>query len=220
MFLQNGTPIKVTPGAGYGIGDDGQFYAGGCPDGVEGVNHPSGSGPLYSEEGRAALGITETADQQRPDDRFYIVHDNGDGTFSAEPKELADVAAMIGNDIQALRDSLQVQGVKVGVYWLHNDIKSRTQWERMANKSAGQPDADNYLIGGQPVPWKTMTGDEVILTCGFIRQVVDAMELQEASIFAKAKSEIAAVAAKTTVEDMIAYDWRQGWPAVFHPGQQ
>lgn len=41
----------------------------------------------------AALGIIEVPDPVRPDDRFYFVSENGDGTFTAIPKDLAMLKA-------------------------------------------------------------------------------------------------------------------------------
>jgi hypothetical protein len=54
-----------------------------------GTQYPANWLRLASPEDRAAIGITEVAEQQRPDDRFYWVSgpdDNGD--YTAIPKDL------------------------------------------------------------------------------------------------------------------------------------
>ena len=43
---------------------------------------------LATPEMREAIGITEIVDQPRPDDRFYWVSENPDGSWNAIPKDL------------------------------------------------------------------------------------------------------------------------------------
>lgn len=109
------------------------------------------------------------------------------------------------------RDRRKFAGVKVGTDWFHCDTDSRGQWERMVNRvnTQGLVDSAGYTIGGQPVPWKTMTGSFVILTAGKIRAVVDAVELQEAMIFGRAEMHRVAMEASSTPE---SYDFSTGWP--------
>lgn len=91
MLKQNGIPFAL-PTEGYGIGEDGTLYPNGCPEGVDGHNYPARTGPLFTAEGWSELGITEEADTQRPDDRYYWVHGLlPDGTWDASPKDLADL---------------------------------------------------------------------------------------------------------------------------------
>ena len=110
------------------------------------------------------------------------------------------------------RDRRKFAGVKVGTDWFHCDTDSRGQWERMVNRvnTQGLVDSAGYTIGGQPVPWKTMTGSFVVLTAGKIRAVVDAVELQEAMIFGRAEMHRVAMEASSTPE---SYDFSTGWPA-------
>ena len=113
--------------------------------------------------------------------------------------------------IKAERDRRKYLGVKVGADWFHCDPDSRGQWERMVNRvnTQGLVDSAGYTIGGQPVPWKTMTGSFVILTAGKIRAVVDAVELQEAAIFRRAEMHRVAMEASSSPQD---YDCTGGWP--------
>lgn len=144
-----------------------------------------------------------------------IVADENGFPVLADPP--APTASEIWQRIKAKRDQLQEAGCPVAGYWFHNDVKSRTQWERMANRAAGVADAEPYLIGGVAVEWKTMTGDKVPLTAGLIRQVVEAFEVREATIFATAEYHNAALRSLATVEEVAAYDFSAGWPVAFEP---
>lgn len=63
------------------------------------IRYPANWLRLASIEERAAIGITEVAEQSRPDDRFYWVTDNGDGTYTAVPKDLAGLQKMLIDQI-------------------------------------------------------------------------------------------------------------------------
>ena len=54
------------------------------------IQYPENWIALASAEERQKLGIQEFVEQPRPDDRFYFVTDNGDGTYSTTPKQLDD----------------------------------------------------------------------------------------------------------------------------------
>jgi hypothetical protein len=72
------------------------------------VQYPENWIALSTPEERQALGIQEFEEQQRPDDRFYIVTDNGDGTYSTIAKDLED-----GDEYVDLRGvTRRVQGLK------------------------------------------------------------------------------------------------------------
>lgn len=104
MFVKDGKTFTL-PTAGYGLDADGTIYQDGCPAGVDGINYPAGTGPLFSPEGRAALGIEDRPDPARPDERFYTVRDNGDGTLTAEPKDLADLRQTAVAEVKRLRQA-------------------------------------------------------------------------------------------------------------------
>jgi hypothetical protein len=165
---------------------------------------------------RAKLGITEIADPERKDERYYYVQEVDEAPYVINtPKPLADVATTIWRDIQAHRDRLSEAGCLVGTDWFHNDVKSRSQWERMVNRSAGMSDNDPYMVGGEQVMWKTMSKTFVPLTAGKIREVVAAFELQEATVFKVAETHRMIVMSKQTLEEMAAYNWNVDWPAVY-----
>tara|TARA_R110000868_G_scaffold47483_1_gene155644 strand:+ start:110 stop:664 length:555 start_codon:yes stop_codon:yes gene_type:complete len=62
----------------------------GTPFTQNGIQYPANWLNLSSLEEKEAIGITEVAQQARPDDRFYWVQDNNDGTFTSSPKLLID----------------------------------------------------------------------------------------------------------------------------------
>lgn len=53
------------------------------------ISYPANWLNLSTAAEKAAIGITEVPDQARPDDRFYWVTENADGTYTATPKDLA-----------------------------------------------------------------------------------------------------------------------------------
>lgn len=185
---------------------------------IDGTQYPSGF--FRDADARATAGIVEVPDPVRPDERYYFITDNSDGSLNIAPKPVDSVRTMVWEWIKTHRDALMEAGCEVGADWYHNDVKSRSQWERMVNRAntEAMADADAYLIGGQPVAWKTMHGAFVPLTAGIIRTVVAAFEVQEAAIFTAAETHKQALwLPEMDVDDISAYDWRAGWPAVYVP---
>lgn len=77
---------------------DGQVLQMDTPFTYNGVNYPANWLRLSTQEDRDALGITEITPEPRPDDRFYYVSDNGDGTYTAIPKPVPEVQEMLISD--------------------------------------------------------------------------------------------------------------------------
>lgn len=168
--------------------------------------------PLYSTVDGHAIAVTEIGAQ--PDDttelpRPSIYHD-WDGVAWVMNSQKAQAA--IWESIKAERDRRSEAGCLVAANWFHNDLKSRSQWERMANRASTQDDVEPYLVGGEQVAWKTMSGAFVLLTAGLIRQVVDGFEVQEVVTFKAA--EIHRVAMEASA-DPAAYDYSTGWPKIY-----
>ena len=185
---------------------------------IEGTQYPPGH--FRDAEARDAAGITEVPDPVRPDERFYFINENDDGSLTVTPKATSSILDMLWGWITTYRDTLMAAGCEVGVHWFHNDIKSRSQWERMTNRAnnSAMLGADPYTISGQQVPWKTMSGVFVPLTAGLIREVVAEFEVQEVTIFMVAEQHRDALAELAQADDvagMAAYDWHAGWPAVY-----
>ena len=75
----------------------------------DGTSYPANWLRLASPEARAAIGITEVTLQPRPDDRFYWVTDNGDGTYTATPKPVPDVQQMLVQQIDSYAYTTLIQ---------------------------------------------------------------------------------------------------------------
>lgn len=58
---------------------------------ADGVTFPAGTLRNLPPDELKELGITEIADQPRPDDRFFWVSQNADRTYTATPKDLDQV---------------------------------------------------------------------------------------------------------------------------------
>ena len=74
MFILNGKPLPLD-----------------TPFQVRGTQYPANWLRLSTEAEKTAIGITEVEDPVRPDDRYYWVSQNEDGTFTAIPKDLDDL---------------------------------------------------------------------------------------------------------------------------------
>ena len=92
MYLLNGSPLRIdTP---FTVGD---------------INYPPNWLRLSSEADKAAIGIHWVDDQPRPDDRFYWVTDNNDGTFSKTPKDLAQLKEQYVEQAKQIAHSLLME---------------------------------------------------------------------------------------------------------------
>jgi len=153
----------------------------------------------------------EAAMARKPGDTLDVI--NGRVVVVLKPEAtLLELRAQTWGEIKVERDRRSEAGCLVAGNWFHNDLKSRTQWERMANRATTLEDADPYLVDGEQVAWKTMSGAFVPLTAGLIRQVVDAFEVQEVATFKAAETHRAKMDAAA---DPVAYDYSSGWPDIF-----
>jgi hypothetical protein len=91
---------------------DGKRLTEGTPFEHNGILYPANWLNHASLQEKEAIGITEVAQQSRPDDRFYWVTDNNDGSFTTIDKAI--------NDDQA-----------------NNSIGLKTQWVNQIKTTAG-----------------------------------------------------------------------------------
>lgn len=101
MFQLNGKKISIDDELTIGEGD-------------AAITYPAGS--LKNAELRTDLGIVEVPDQVRPDERFYFVAENDDGTLNITPKDLAPIKSQYYDMIDQAVDAKRSAAVSKGAY--------------------------------------------------------------------------------------------------------
>lgn len=85
-----------------------------APFEVDGVQYPSNWFALASQAERSAIGITEVPDPIRPDERFYYVQENQDGSFTAVMRDLDPIKRQYKDNIDVtcgnIRESVVSRG--------------------------------------------------------------------------------------------------------------
>ncbi len=108
------------------------------------------------------------------------------------------------DQIKAERDRRTTHGgFRVGEYWFHSDLFSRSQHLGMAMMGAALPAG---------IRWTTMGGGEVTMTPTLAAQVFAAAAASDMAIFAVAKAAIAAITADPGAIKAVA---DIAWPKVF-----
>lgn len=88
MYLHNGK--KILPGWPFAIGE-----------GADRIQYPANWLEMASQQELEAIGITQVDDPVRPDDNYYQVTENEDGTFTAEPKPLDGLKTWLIGEVKA-----------------------------------------------------------------------------------------------------------------------
>ncbi len=104
--------------------------------------------------------------------------------------------------IKAERDRRKFNGVFVSGKWIHTDTYSRTQWMGMVMLGASVP----------TVQWTTLDNTTIATSQALANAVFQATATLDATLFAHAKSLIAAVDASN---DPASVDIAAGWPVTF-----
>lgn len=115
---------------------------------------------------------------------------------------LAAARAAIHASIKAERDRRKFNGVYVSNKWIHTDTYSRTQWMGMVMMGASVP----------TVQWTTLDNTTIATSQALANAVFQATATLDATLFAHAKSLIAAVDASN---DPASVDIAAGWPVTF-----
>lgn len=89
MYLLDGKPLPVD-----------------TPFTINDVQYPANWLRLASAEEKAELGITEIEQQARPDDRYWWVTENPDGSFTKIPKDLDQLKATLVSQVKATAGSM------------------------------------------------------------------------------------------------------------------
>lgn len=80
----------------------------------DGVQYPANWFETATQEEKAAVGITEVPDEPMPDDRFYHVQENSDGTRTTNLKNMDMVKTQFKNSIDLTSGSLRAKVVSMG----------------------------------------------------------------------------------------------------------
>jgi hypothetical protein len=114
-------------------------------------------------EERAEIGIIEVEEQPRPDDQYYWVQDNNDGTYTATPKDLDSLKMMVSNKINsqafsllATSDYMEALNLRDATYkpeWIVWRGQVRAQAHTAKVNIALCEDIDSLITAGQ-VNWE------------------------------------------------------------------
>lgn len=123
--------------------------------------------------------------------------------------------------IKQERERRKAGGVKLVIKgadkWFHSDAESRIQHLGLKDNArdvlaAGGNMNSNIMIMGQKVPWKTMDGSYVILTCQIVFDIVKAVGELDAKAHGNAEMHRAAMLKRANPH---AYDFSTGWTQTF-----
>jgi len=141
----------------------------------DGIQYPANWLRLATPEERQAIGITEVPDYPRPDDRFYWVTQNPDGTWNAIPKDLNQLKADWSKQIDATAYSLLLpsdwmvvrraeDGAPVPTEWTAYRAAVRTYAQTVKTNLNAATDIDQFIAAvtnlAWPTPPDTITADQ------------------------------------------------------------
>jgi len=127
------------------------------------IQYPANWLNLSTPEEKAAIGITEVTEQPRPDDRYYWVTDNGDGTYTTTPKDLTALKVfateqvnLTAGAILAPTDYMVIKayetGTTIDAAW--NTWRNEIRTQAVAQKTAiSACTTVEQLIALAPVVW-------------------------------------------------------------------
>lgn len=141
----------------------------------DGIQYPANWLRLATPEERQAIGITEVPDYPRPDDRFYWVTQNPDGTYTAIPKDLNQLKADWSKQIDATAYSLLLpsdwmvvrraeDGAPIPAQWTTYRAAVRTYAQTVKTNLNAATDIDQFIAAvtnlAWPTPPDTITADQ------------------------------------------------------------
>lgn len=187
MFILNGTRLQL----------DQPFSD---PDGVQ---YPPNWLRLSTPEERAFIGIIEIDEGTRPDDRYHIVSQNLDYTYSVEEKPIATLRDIFRREIAAARYSAETAGTTIMGIPVETDRESQATFTGAAVRALRNP---SYVV-----KWKSRTGF-VNLTNDQILDVADAVGDHVQACFDREAVLLQQVEAAETLADLQAIPINTGWP--------
>lgn len=156
-------------------------------------------------------------DGQSAGKRMKVAHDGTPSLEDRAPVSRAELVASKWEVIKAERNRRKAGGVLVGVHWFHSDADSRIQWLGIKDTArdllaVGKPGTEPVPRLGQPLQWKTLSGEFAPVTVQMAFDVVAATNELDARLFDVSEQKHQEVEA---AEDPAAYDALSGWPASF-----
>lgn len=166
MFILNQKPLAID-----------------TPFEVRGVRYPANWLRLSTEAEKAEIGITEVPDQVRPDDRFYWVSQNEDGTFTATPKQLEDIPA-VDKDGAPVLDDKGVQLITKGLKSIHvaqvkqtaGSLLAPTDWKVVRAAEGIKPLDAETAAQREAIRAKSNLFEEAILSADTVEELVTVLE--------------------------------------------
>lgn len=137
----------------------------------DGVQYPANWLRLATVEEREAIGITEVVEQPRPDDRFYWVSQNPDGTWTAIPKDLDSLkttwaaqmrqtawSMLMPSDWMVVRK--QEDGTAIPQEWTDYRAAVRTAAQTAVSNLEAAADIDAFISSVTSVQWPVSPGQQ------------------------------------------------------------
>ena len=154
MFILNGKPLLID-----------------TPFQVRGTQYPANWLRLSTAEEKAAIGITEVADPVRPDDRFYWVSQNEDGTFTAIPKALEDEVQTDQAGFQSTAIGLKSRFV-AEIKSTAGNILSATDWKIIRAVETGTTASAETLAHRAAIREKSNIFEEAIMSADTVEELI------------------------------------------------
>ena len=132
-----------------------------------GISYPANWLRLATPAERSAIGITEVPDYPRPDDRFYWVTQNPDGTWNAVPKDLPQLktdwcaqvdataySMLLPSDWMVVRKSEDGTAVPANYTTYRAAVRTYAQTAR-ANLNAAA-EINSFILVATSLTWPTL----------------------------------------------------------------
>lgn len=140
----------------------------------DGTSYPSNWLRLATPEERAAIGIEEIPDYPRPDDRFYWVSQNPDGTWTATPKDLAGLKTSWASQFRQTAwtlldpsDWLVTRKTEIGTEipadWLSYREAVRTTCALAISDMEATTDIDAFIASVTSVQWPVSPDNQPVV---------------------------------------------------------
>lgn len=181
------------------------------PDAPEGtqpdfVQRPAGWVTSATPEELEDVGVVQAADPVRPDDTFYYVSENEDGSFSAVTKPIEMLRATIWNRIKDARKAHLDSGFTFAAMHIDSDEASRA-----LVVGAVLSAQIALLTEGTSTSWSknwTMADNTVaVLSASDMVAIGRALDQHVQSVYDRGVELRNAVNSATTLEDLLALTW-------------